>query len=65
MEAKNPELWVGYDKSKSLNENCEQAIGGFKAKITALKKKQYASEFEVMATDIAEYQKIVKLLNSM
>lgn len=65
LNDKNPELWIGYDKAKTLNENCEHAKGGFKAKITNLIKEQYASEFEIMATDIAEYQEMVNLINSL
>lgn len=58
LENEHPELWIGYDNSKTLNENCLSTKGSFQVKVKIKAKAMYADRFSAVDKDIKRYKRL-------
>jgi hypothetical protein len=65
LEGEYPELWLGYDNSKTLSENCLTTSGTFKAKVKMKVKEKFPDRFGLIDTDIEQYKKLKKEIQLM
>ncbi len=65
LEGEYPELWLGYDNSKTLAENCLTTSGTFKAKMKMKVKEKFPDKFGLIDTDIERYKKLKKEIQLM
>ena len=65
LEGEYPELWLGYDNSKTLSENCLTTAGTFKAKVKMKVKEKFPDHFGVIDTDIERYKRLKKEIQLM
>ena len=65
LESEYPELWLGYDNSKTLAENCLTTTGTFKAKVKMKVKEKFSNEFGLIDEDIERYKKLKKEIQLM
>lgn len=65
LEEEHPELWMGYDETKSLTENCLTSTGSFQAKVKIKIKEEFPEVFSSIDADVKKYNELKKEIQLM